>query len=84
MASLWSFLGKTRNREVMGWIGGGMVTVAVGAWAVVTYVWPSHEPQPACAQQGIAIGGGVSGSTVTNNASGASGSGPCVATSKGK
>jgi hypothetical protein len=86
MASLWSFIAKPKNRQVLSWVGGGIVAVAVGAWAVVTYVWPAHHeasPSTNCAQQGVAIGGSVSGSTVTNNVSGSSSSGPCAETKKG-
>jgi hypothetical protein len=47
------------------------VVAAAGIWAVVTYFWPAHEtPKVECVQQGVAIGGNVSGSTVTNTASG--------------
>jgi hypothetical protein len=89
MASLWSFIAQPKNRQILSWIGGGIVAVAVGAWAVVTHVWPAHGPahEPAstiCAQQGIAIGGNVSGSTVTNTGSGSSSAAPCVETKKGQ
>ncbi len=85
MGSLWSFIAKPENRQVFSWVGGGFVAVAVGAWAVVTYVWPASETaKTVCAQQGIALGGNVSGSTVTNTVSGSSGSGPCVETKKGQ
>ena len=85
MGSLWSFIGKPKNRQILSWIGGGVVAVVVGAWAVVTYVWPAHEPgKPACVQQGVLVGGSVSGSTVSNNVTGSSVSGPCVETSQRK
>jgi len=85
MASLWPFIAKPKNRQILSWLGGGLVAVAVGAWAVVTYVWPAHEPaKTACAQQGIVVGGNVSGSTVTNSVAGASGSGPCIETKPAK
>ena len=85
MGSLWSFIGKPKNRQILGWIGGGIVAVAVGAWAVVTYVWPAHEPsKTVCAQEGVVVGGNVSGSTVSNNVTGSSVSGPCVETNQRK
>ena len=83
MTSAWSLIAKPSNRQILSWIGGGIVAVAVGAWAVVTYVWPAQVPdKTVCAQQGIALGGDVSGSTVTNTVSGSLSSGPCVETQK--
>jgi hypothetical protein len=80
MRSLWSFISKPGNRAILGWLGGGVVIVAGGVWAVVTFLWPPHEaPTTVCAQQGVAVGGSVSGSTITNTAIGSSSSGPCVA-----
>jgi hypothetical protein len=80
MDSLWSFLAKPKNQKTLSWLGGGVVIVAGGIWAVMTFLWPAHEaPKAVCAQQGVAVGGNVSGSTVTNTATGSSSSGPCVA-----
>jgi len=42
MDSLWSILSKRKNQQVVSWIGAGVVVVAGGIWAVVTYVWPPH------------------------------------------
>ena len=80
MGSVWVFLGKSSNRRLLSWLGGGGVVVAGGIWAVATYIWPAHEtPSAVCAQQGIAIGGNVSGSKITNKASGGTATaGPCV------
>jgi hypothetical protein len=52
----------------------------LGIWAVVTYVWPAHKgPTAVCADQGIAIGGNVSGSKMNNQISGGTGTAaPCV------
>jgi hypothetical protein len=36
-ASFWSFLKAEENQKVLGWIGGGLVVVATGLWAVVTF-----------------------------------------------
>jgi hypothetical protein len=85
MASLRSLIPKASNRQILSWVGGGIVAVAAGGWAVFTYVWPAHEPASiACAQQGIAVGGSVSGSTVTNTVSGSQNSGPCAESKKGR
>ncbi len=88
MRALWSFIAKPRNRQVLSWIGGALVAVAAGAWAVVTYVWPAHEaPGVVCAQQGsIAAGRDASGNTVNFSArtagSGVSGATSCADTAK--
>jgi hypothetical protein len=80
MRSLWTFISKPANRAILGWLGGGAIVVAGGMWALVTYLWPAHEAAiPVCAQQGVVVGGNVSGSSITNTATGSSSSGPCVA-----
>jgi hypothetical protein len=85
MGSLWAFLRKPSNRLVLGWLGGGVVIVVAGIWAVVTYVWPPHEaPTAVCANQGIVIDGSVSSrSSVTNRVTGGTTTaGPCVTETK--
>jgi TIR domain len=73
---LWGFLRDKRNQQVLGWLGGGLVVVATGLWAAFVYFFPpgkspeakSPELTPPSVQAncgGIAIGGGVSGSTIT-------------------
>ena len=72
MDSLWSFVAKENNRKLLSWIGGGIVAVAAGAFAVVTYLWPAHDGKGGinCAQNAsIATQGDVS--HVTINATGA-------------
>jgi hypothetical protein len=46
VASLWSFLSRKKNQQTLAWLGGGAVVAAGGIWAVVTYVWPSHDEKP--------------------------------------
>ena len=67
MSSVWSFVAKSKNRQVLSWIGGGLVALAAGAWAMVNYVWPAHEAaKTVCAQQGSVAGGrDASGNTIT-------------------
>jgi TIR domain len=73
---LWGFLRDKSNQQVLGWLGGGLVVVATGLWAAFVYLFPpgksleakSPEPTPPSVQAncgGIAIGGGVTGSTIT-------------------
>ena len=72
MDSLWSIIAKPKNRQILSWIGGGVIAVAAGAFAVVTYVWPAHDGKSGtnCAENAsIATQGDVS--HVTINANGA-------------
>lgn len=84
MGSVWGLLRKPGNQRLLAWLGGGVVVAASGIWAVVIYVWPAHEaPTAVCADQGIAIGGNVSGAKFNNKVSGGtSTAGPCVTSTK--
>jgi hypothetical protein len=67
MGSLWKFMRQKRNREVLGWLGGGLVVAATGLWAAIVYFFPPQkpsEPKPASVQAncgGVAIGGSANG-----------------------
>ena len=56
---------------MLGWLGGGLVVVATGAWAAFVYFVPAQkapEPRPAKVEAscgGVAVGGNVSGATIT-------------------
>jgi hypothetical protein len=71
MEKFWSFLRQKRNREILGWIGGGLVVAAVGLWTVIVYVFPPSSKSSASGATtsancgGVAVGGNVSGSIVT-------------------
>ena len=71
MKRLWRFLSKGRNREVLGWIGAGLVVLASGIWAVTVYLFPppgaqDSKPTEVEARCGsVAVGGSVTGSTLT-------------------
>jgi len=72
MSFLWSLIAKEKNRRLLSWIGGGIVAVVAGAFAVVTYLWPAHDGKGGinCAQgASIASHGDVSHTTI--NATGA-------------
>ena len=69
-ACKWTFLSNDKNRAVLGWIGGGIVVVIGALWAVFVYLVPPSKPvsPPAdvtASGGGVAIGGSVSGSTIT-------------------
>ena len=64
--------------------------MAIGAWAVFTYLWPHEQPSPespkiVCAEPGgVAAGRDASGNTITINGSMqvATGAKPCVEAGK--
>lgn len=64
--SIWSFIAKPKNRQILAWLGGGLMVLAAGTWTVVTFVWPAHEAgKTVCAQQGSIAGGrDASGNTI--------------------
>jgi len=94
MGSLWSFLSASKNQKTLSWIGGGLVVVAGGAWAIFTYLWPHEAPSPegpkiVCAQPGgIAAGRDANGNTITINGNAQVATGakqaPCVEAGKGQ
>jgi hypothetical protein len=84
MVGILRFIQKPSNQRLLSWLGGGGVILAGGIWAVVTYVWPAHDaPSAVCADQGVAVGGNVAGSTITNTVSGSKATAePCVNSGK--
>ena len=71
MSRFWNFLQQEQNRQVLGWLGGGLVVAATGAWAAFVYFVPAQkatEARPANVEAscgGVAVGGNVSGTTIT-------------------
>jgi hypothetical protein len=72
---LWGYLRDKRNQQVLSWLGGGLVVAATGLWAAFVYFFPpvksqeAKSPVPAVNVQAdcsaIAIGGNVTGATIT-------------------
>jgi hypothetical protein len=68
--TLWRFLQQEKNRQLLGWLGGGVVILAGGLWAAVTFF---YSPHPALqtpdvnveAPGGVAAGRDIRGSTIT-------------------
>ena len=69
VVDIWAFLSDPQNRDVLGWLGGGLVVVAGGAWAVIKFFASSGAPAKANAappahrmtsRDGVAAGGNVS------------------------
>jgi TIR domain len=72
---LWGFLRDNRNQQVLSWLGGVLVVAATGLWAAFVHFFPapkspeakSAEPVSVQADHGgIAIGGNVTGATITS------------------
>lgn len=38
MTTIWAFLSDPAHREVLSWIGGGLVVICGGLWTVVTFL----------------------------------------------
>jgi hypothetical protein len=72
MRRAWNFIQIKRNRDILAWIGGGVVVAAGGIFAAVTFLWPPNERPssdgPAthveASEGAIAIGGDVRNSEV--------------------
>jgi hypothetical protein len=67
MQRFWRFLRDKRNRKVLGWLGGGLVVVAMGLWTAFVYFSPPRSTPPGAQADcgGVAIGGNVTGATIT-------------------
>ncbi len=55
--SFWAFLADPQHREVLGWIGGGIVVAAGGLWAVFKFY--AKKPKPPTTQTVTADRGSV-------------------------
>jgi hypothetical protein len=70
--AVWSWLKDPGNRDVIAWIGGGVVVVIGGVWAVVKYfARPGGDggaaPSVRADGGGVAIGGSNLNSPITTN-----------------
>ena len=65
MSRFSNFLQQEQNRQVLGWLGGRLVVIATGAWAVFVYLVPATKPSVEASCGGGAIGGNVSGTNIT-------------------
>jgi tetratricopeptide (TPR) repeat protein len=50
LSAIWDFLRDDTNRTILSWLGGGVVVVAGGVWAVLKYLIPKKEEKPATPQ----------------------------------
>jgi hypothetical protein len=59
LADAWSFLQDENNRVVLAWMGGGIVVVAGGIWAVLKFILSKQKKESARAPTVSASQGGV-------------------------
>ena len=69
MRRLWSFIEQKSNREILGWVGGGLVIIVAGLWtAFVYFATPEKTPSnPSVSANcgSVGVSGNVSGATIT-------------------
>jgi hypothetical protein len=68
MNAIWQFV--TDNREMLSWLGGGVVVVAGGAWTVAKFFLKREKPRSVTAVGGVAAGGDIRGSPITISTAG--------------
>ncbi len=70
MSGIWSFLGSKKNREIIGWLGGGIVIVIAGLWTAFVYFHPPKieggegKAGVSASHGGVSVGGNVTNSTI--------------------
>jgi hypothetical protein len=72
LGAFWSWLKDPANRDVIAWIGGGLVVVVGGVWAVVKYFAMTGgdgraAPRVRADRGGVAAGGSISNSQINTN-----------------
>ena len=70
LASIWAYTQDPDHRELIGWIGGGVVVVATALWAVFKFFAAKEKPKPppaptvSASNGGVAAGGDIRGNTI--------------------
>ena len=69
---LWTWLRDPANQQTLGWIGGGLVVVIGGVWAVVKFFAKKEgdggpPPSVRADRGGVAAGGSISNSPINTN-----------------
>lgn len=71
MRTLWRFLRQENNRQVLGWLGGGLTALVVGTWAIFVYLFPAEtnggiDPTPKVESRGgVAAGRDINARDIT-------------------
>jgi len=65
--TIWAFLKNAQNREILGWLGGGLVIVIGGLWAAFKFFHAKSKDERPATPTIIAGGGGfAAGRDVSN------------------
>lgn len=70
LSDICGFINDANNRTILGWIGGGLVIVISGIWAVVTFLLKKKRktsaptPRVSSTQGGVAAGRDIRDSTI--------------------
>jgi hypothetical protein len=69
---MWEFIKDPANRAVIGWIGGGVVIILGGLWAVIKFLLSSPRqtrPSVSASDGGVASGGDIRDSNIDTRGS---------------
>jgi hypothetical protein len=69
LASIWAFLQDGSNQATLGWIGGGVVVVVGGLWAVFKFLASERkkDPPPPTLSVSATNGGVAAGRDIRDN-----------------
>jgi hypothetical protein len=62
MDAIWQFVSD--NRDMLSWLGGGVVAVAGGVWTVTKFFLKREKPKSVSAVGGVAAGRDIRGSPI--------------------
>ena len=65
--AIWEFVKHPANRDALGWIGGGIIVVVGGLWAVIKFI--SKRPSVQATNGGVAAGGDMIGNKIDTSGS---------------
>jgi hypothetical protein len=72
LSSIWDFLKDASNQAVLSWIGGGIVVIAAGIWAVVKFIAKNGDQKPSQPTVSADHGSIAAGRNISINARGSS------------
>jgi hypothetical protein len=67
LSDIWTFVSDANNRAVLGWIGGGIVVVTGGVWAVITFFMQKGQKGSAPPNVSASNGGVAAGRDIRNS-----------------
>jgi hypothetical protein len=70
LSSIWNFLKDPDNQVLLSWIGGAIVAVAAGIWAVVRFMMKNGDQKPPKSSVSAAHGSIAAGRDISINARG--------------